>query len=108
MGSIDQGGGATGAGNFLDGDGIAYVIAAPAAVLFGIGQAHKVQTGQLADIFGREFLGFVDLSGPRRKLALGQIAHHGAHQSLLFIEFKLHGGLPCLGRICRSATMPLV
>ncbi len=80
---------------FLDGDGVADVVGAGAAVFLGEDDAGEAEFAQAIEHQGAvEMLLLVALGGRGGDLGLGELAYHVTEQVLFFGQFKFHGNTP--------------
>ena len=86
--------GSADAGNFLDDDGVADVVHAGAAIIFGQGDSGQTELGGLTESIAREAAGFVNFLGERFDLRFGEIADAFLQELLLFSEREIQGGSP--------------
>ena len=68
-------------------------VGAPAAVLFGEGDAHEAELPELGDRLIGEDFGAVELSGDRRNLLASELTHSVAEQTLLICQLEVHDEL---------------
>ena len=91
VGRQGDAGGAADAGQFLDRDGVADVVGAAAAVLFGEDDPGQAEFAQPVVHQGPvETFFLVADAGRRRDLGLGETPDHVTDQLLLFGQFEIH------------------
>ena len=88
-------GGGADARDFFDDDGVADVVHARAAFVFGDGDAGEAEFGGFLEQGAGEVAGFVDFFGERLYFGFGEFADAFLQELLFFGEFEVHALLRC-------------
>ena len=86
----DYAGGSANARDFFDHDGVAGVIHARAAIVFGNGDAGEAEFRSFAEGFARKATGLVNFFRVRLYFRFGKLPHALPQQLLLFGQFQIH------------------
>ncbi len=90
MGIEDDGHGTRDAGDLLQRNDQAYVVAARAAVLLRQGQSQQPYFAHLMKNIPGKLVGLIDLAGLRRDLLFHKVPHHLARHQMFLAKLEIH------------------